>query len=282
MLLVAALRNDLGRGRETEIGLPALSKEVPTNAPQTLQDVGRPNPVPPRESAPTAPEIEQGRPQGQQPPVSIAPVPHVQAEGDGPSGLFRNHRASLAPNSNNVNALLELLLREFPLPLPDFTALAAVHSQHDGTLNSEEIRAILTNLSYLNVRTFSIADDEPLLPKKRIRRDSQFNESSYREPHTHPAGDFRAAWFYQDDPADPSMYGVLTYPTAMARVHPIDAPARPSFFWRPRVGANPYVYNPVNRVDTNLFFDCLMDRLLAAGLIDRKPSTYLRSLVQRH
>ncbi len=39
-----------------------------------------------------------------------------------------------------------------------------------------------------------------------------------------------------------------------------------------RLGWNPYVhYNPVNRVDTNHFFDCLMDRLLEAGLIVRRP-----------
>ncbi len=110
----------------------------------------------------------------------------------------------------------------------------------------------------------------------------KFYKKGYREPHAHAAGDFRAAWFYQDDPADPSMYGVLTYSTATARVHPIDGPSRASLFWRPRVGANPYVYNPVNRVDTSRFFDCLMDRLLEAGLIDRKPTMYLRSLVQRH
>ncbi len=138
MLLVEALRNDLGRGRETETGLPALSKEVPTNARQTLQGVGRSNPVPPRESAATAPEMVQGRPQAQQPPLSTAPGLHVQEEGDRPLGLFRNHRTRLAPNSNNANALLELLLKEFPLPLPDFTALAATHSQHDGTFNFEE------------------------------------------------------------------------------------------------------------------------------------------------
>ncbi len=110
----------------------------------------------------------------------------------------------------------------------------------------------------------------------------QFYESGYRGRHLHATGDFRAARFYQDDPADPSMYGVLeglsAHPTATLLVNPIDGPTRASFVRRPRVSSNPYVLSPVNHTNTDHFFDCLTDRFLGAGLISRESLRYLRTL----
>ncbi len=133
MLSVSAIRRDLSRGRKSEGGRPALTEDASTNVRQALQDVGRSNRVLPREA---------NNPLAQ---VSTAPGLPVQAEGDRPSGLFRNHRARLAVDTNNANALLELLRREFPPPtyeqrgpLTDFTGLAAIYPQHNGTFNSGE------------------------------------------------------------------------------------------------------------------------------------------------